>query len=289
LETKKSLVDKDEPMSIREQCQLLGLNRGSYYYASQAQPVAPALVKALEDVYLECPFYGTRRIPLALKEKGFNIGRKKVRKLKQLFGLDTFFPKKKTTIPNKAHKKYPYLLNGLEITRPNQVWSIDISYLPLGKSSLYLVAILDWHSRKMLSYRISNTMDQHFCLEALEEALRIYDKPEIFNSDQGSQFTSQAFTGRLLQEDIAISMDGKGRALDNIRIERFFRTLKYEDYFLKGYENPLEVRTGIKAFMQFYNERRFHSALGYKTPDQVYFQATRIESIQDHTRSQKAV
>lgn len=275
-------------MSIREQCELLELNRGSYYYESQAQPVTPELLVAFEEVYLECPFYGSRRIPLALKEKGFNIGRKKVRKFKQLLGLFTFYPKKKTTIPNKAHRKYPYLLNGLEINRPNQVWSIDITYLPLGKSSLYLVGILDWYSRKILSYRISNSMDQHFCLEALEEALRQYDKPEIFNSDQGSQFTSQAFTGRLAQEGIAISMDGKGRALDNIRIERFFRTLKYEDYFLKKYENPKEVKAGIKDFIRFYNQRRFHSAIGYKRPDQMYFESVATWSETDPNNSQKA-
>ena len=229
------------------------------------------LKRALCELYEEHPFYGYRKMVRALREQGFDVGKKLVRRLKRDLGLKTMYPEPKTSIPNKAHKKYPYLLRDVAITRVNQVWSADVSYIPIGKSFVYIVAIIDWYSRKILSYRISNTMDRHFCIEALDEALSIYGQPEIFNTDQGSQFTSADFTGRLEVEGIAISMDGKGRCLDNVFIERWFRSLKYEDIYIKNYEHVLALRAGVKHYIAFYNQRRYHQALNYLTPDQVYF------------------
>lgn len=268
---KRQMVNKHDEISISNQCRLLALNRTSHYYESRAQDDDQALMRALFEVYEEQPFYGYRKVLKALREKGFDVGKKLVMRLKRELGLKTLYPEPKTSIPNKAHKKYPYLLRDTQIERPNQVWSADISYLPMGRGHVYLIGIIDWYSRKILSYRISNTMDRHFCLEALDEALEKYGKPEIFNTDQGSQFTSSDFTGRLEAEGIKISMDGKGRCLDNIFIERWFRSLKYEDIYLKNYEHVLAIRVGVKRYVQFYNEKRYHQSLDYKTPNQVYY------------------
>jgi len=272
LATKKYLIEKEGcSLSVKDQCGLLSLNRSSYYYQPKIHTLEPELIKALEEIYVKQPFYGYRRTSLALKSKGFPIGKKKTRQLKQQLNFKTFYPGMKTTIPGKGHLKYPYLLKGVKIERPNKVWSADITYLPMGRSHVYLVGIIDWYSRKILSYRISNTLDKSFCLAALEDATLKYGNPDIFNTDQGCQFTSHEFTDRLKQAGIDISMDGKGRALDNIAIERFFRTLKYEDYYLKNYSTVGEVKAGIKEYIHFYNTERFHSALGYLAPDQVYF------------------
>lgn len=273
-ELKQEMVCESDKLSVFQQCQVLGISRSSYYYKPRPQSLDQGLKRALFEIYEEYPFYGYRKVIHALKEKGFEVGTKLIRRLKRELGLKTFYPEPKTSIPNKAHKKYPYLLKGIEIERPGQVWSTDISYLPIGRGHVYLVGIIDWYSRKILSYRISNTMDRHFCMEALDEALQKYGKPEIFNTDQGSQFTSADFTGRLEAEGIAISMDGKGRCLDNIFIERWFRSLKYEDLYLKDYQNVLELQVGIKHYVQFYNQRRYHQALNYKTPDQIFYADT---------------
>jgi len=268
---KCQIVSKEAKLSVTRQCKLLGLNRTSHYYKPRPVEDSLALKRALFEIHEEHPFYGYRKVIRALKDKGFEVGKKLVMRLKRELGLKTLYPEPKTSIPNKAHKKYPYLLRGVQIERPNQVWSADISYLPMGRGHVYLVGIIDWYSRKILSYRISNTMDRHFCLESLDEALEKYGKPEIFNTDQGSQFTSSDFTGRLEAEGIGISMDGKGRCLDNIFIERWFRSLKYEDLYLKNYEHVLALRVGVKRYVEFYNQRRYHQSLKYKTPDQVYY------------------
>jgi putative transposase len=265
------MVDSEDALSIKSQCQMLSLSRSAHYYQSQKKEVNLDLKRALCDIYEDCPFYGYRKTVLELRAKGFNVGKKLVRTLKWELGLKTMYPEPKTSIPNKAHKKYPYLLRDVEITHVNQVWSADISYIPMGKSFVYIIGIIDWYSRKILSYRISNSMDRHFCIEALEEAFRKYGKPEVFNTDQGSQFTSSDFTEKLETNGIAISMDGKGRCLDNVFIERWFRSLKYEDIYLKNYEHVLALKAGVKRYVAFYNEKRYHQALDYLTPNQVYF------------------
>jgi putative transposase len=250
----------------------MSLNRSSYYYRPKEKALPDAeLIKELNALYGDAPFFGYRRVKEELNDKGFELGRRRVLKLKALLGLHTLYPKKKTTIANKQHKKYPYLLKGVKITKPNQVWSIDITYISVGRSTAYLVGIIDWFSRKIISYRISNSMDKSFCIEALNEAMEKYGKPEIFNSDQGSQFTSEDFTSILKDNDIKISMDGKGRWADNILIERFFRSMKYEEVYLKHYDNLKEAKLDIAKYINFYNTRRKHSSLAYNTPDNVYF------------------
>lgn len=219
------------------------------------------------------PFYGYRKITLALQEKGYDITRKQVRRLMKKMGLRAIYPKKNLSKARKEHKKYPYLLRGKVISFPNQVWATDVTYIKLNGVYVYLVAIIDLYSRKVLSYRISNTMDVQFCIDALEEALMLYGTPAIFNSDQGSQFTSEAFTEILKDHGIQISMDGKGRALDNIYVERLWRTLKYEEIYLKSYGSMLELRDSVKRYFDFYNSERFHQSLDYGTPDEIYYAA----------------
>lgn len=272
------MIEPQAELSIQRQCQLLEMSRSSYYYRERQKKEDKLLKAALFEIHEEQPFFGYRKVVLALRERGFNVGKKWVMKLKKKLGLKTLYPQSQTSVANKAHKKYPYLLRDVEITRNNQVWSADISYIPVNRSHVYLVGIIDWNSRKLLSYRVSNTMDKQFCLDALDDALSQYGKPEIFNSDQGSQFTSHDFTGRIESEGIAISMDGKGRCLDNIFIERWFRSLKYEDIYLKNYQNVLEVKEGIKEYIRFYNQRRYHASLDYQTPDQVYYADTTSRS-----------
>lgn len=265
------MVELKADLSVQKQCELLNLNRSSYYYKSRPKEVAEQLRRALLEIHEIQPFYGYRKEVYSLKEKGFNVGKKLVQRLKRLFGLKTLYPQSKTSISNKAHRKYPYLLKDVPATHSNHVWSADISYIPVGRSHVYLVGIIDWYSRKLLSYRVSNTMDKQFCLDALEEALQTFGKPAIFNTDQGSQFTSRDFTGQLEANEIAISMDGKGRCLDNIFIERWFRSLKHEDIYLKEYQNVPEVKAGIADYVCFYNTKRIHASLEYKTPEQVYY------------------
>ena len=230
--------------------------------------------------YLECPFYGYRKITRALQAKGHEINRKRVQRLMQEIGIQAIYPKPNLSKPCIQHKKYPYLLSGLEITHPNHVWAIDITYIKITGGFIYLSAIIDLYSRKALSWKISNTMDVDFCIEALEEAVNKYGSPEILNSDQGSQFTSNDFISKLEEHKIKISMDGKGRAKDNIFIERLWRSLKYEEIYIKEYENISECIKGVNRYFNFYNSQRFHQSLKYKTPDEVYFGYSNIHKLQ---------
>ena len=238
------------------------------------------IMHKIDALYTEHPFYGYRRQYQELIEAGFEVGEDRVRRLMRVMDLRVFYPKK-TSIPDRSHKIYPYLLRELAITAPRQVWAADISYIPMAQGFCYLVAIIDWHSRFLLSWRLSNSLDVHFCMEALNEALSRYGYPTIFNTDQGSQFTSQVFTGALLEKSIQISMDSVGRWADNIMIERFFRSIKWEDIYLKNYESVKEVRQGCEAYIQFYNSKRKHSSLSYKTPKEVYFGKNANEKMMD--------
>ena len=268
---RRRLVGSDGQVSVRRQCELLGISRSGVYYV----PVEPdaeelELMRQIDELHLEYPFYGSRSIARELRDRGCLANRKRVQRLMRLMGLESVAPKPDTSRPNEEHPVYPYLLRGLTISRANQVWATDITYIPLARGYAYLVAIIDWHSRRVLSWRLSNTMDPSFCVEALQEALSRFGRPEIFNSDQGSQFTSKDFTDVLLAAGVKISMDGKGRCLDNVFVERLWRSLKYEDVYLKAYANLIEARAGIGEYFQFYNTRRFHQALGYQTPASFY-------------------
>jgi putative transposase len=268
---RRSLIGPDERASIRRQCELLGVNRSSVYYV----PVEPdaeelELMRRIDEIHLECPFYGSRSIARELRAKGYPANRKRVQRLMRRMGLESVAPKPNTSKPNQEHPVYPYLLRGLTIDRPNQVWAADITYIPLARGFAYLVAIMDWHSRRVLSWRLSNTLDSGFCVEALHEALLRFGRPGIFNSDQGSQFTAKDFTDVLLAAGVKISMDGKGRCIDNVFVERLWRSLKYEDVYLKAYTNLVEARDGIASYFQFYNTRRAHKALGHQTPAAFY-------------------
>jgi len=271
MRARRRLVGPDEQTSVRRQCELLGVSRSSVYYV----PVEPEaeefeLMRRIDEIHLKFPFYGSRTIARELRERGYRANRKRVQRLMRLMGLESVAPKPNTSKPNEEHPVYPYLLRGLTISRPNQVWAADITYIPLARGSAYLVAIMDWHSRRVLSWRLSNTLDASFCVEALQEALSRFRRPEIFNSDQGSQFTSADFTAVLLAAGVKISMDGKGRCIDNVFVERLWRSLKYEDVYLKAYTNLVEARTGIERYFQFYNTRRSHQALGHQTPAAFY-------------------
>jgi len=258
---------------VTRQCKLLALSRSSIYYRPvEASDEDLRLMKAIDAIHLEQPFRGSRRIRDELLDQKVvaYINRKKVQRLMRQMGLVALYPKKKTSLPGKGHKIYPYLLKGLRIDRPNQVWATDICYIPMAKGFLYLVAVMDWHSRKVLSWRLSNTMDTGFCLEALEEAIECYGVPEMFNTDQGSQFTSDKFTGMLNAHGIKISMDGKGRWVDNVFVERLWRSIKYEEIYLKAYETPRQAESEIGKYFRFYNEKRRHQGLAGKTPDEVY-------------------
>jgi putative transposase len=229
-----------------------------------------ALLRLLDEEYTRHPFYGSRRMKKYLESCGHTVNRKKVQRLMQQLGLAGMSPGPNTSKPHPQHKIYPYLLRGVDIIRPNQVWSTDITYIRLPRGFVYLVAIIDWYSRKVLSWRLSNTMDAGFCVDCLEDAIKTYGKPEIFNSDQGSQFTSDAFTGILITNGISISMDGRGRALDNIFVERLWRTVKYEEVYLKQHGTIQDLLLGLTQYFQFYNQERWHQSLNYKTPDEVY-------------------
>lgn len=258
-------------MSIRHQCELLELNRSSYYYSAvQESAENLELMKQIDAEYTRHPFYGSRRMRDFLRRAGIAVNRKRIQRLMRLMGLEAIYPKAKTSEKNPEHKIYPYLLRGVSIDHPNQVWSTDITYVPMFEGFMYLVAVIDWYSRYVLSWTISNTLEAEFCLEALEHSLK-GRKPEIFNTDQGVQFTSQAFTGRLETEKIRISMDGRGRALDNIFVERLWRSVKYEDIYLKDYLTGMELYQGMNDYFSFYNEERPHQSLKSKTPAEVYF------------------
>ena len=259
-------------VSVFRQCQLLGLARSTLYYQPRGISEKDLeLMRRIDEQFTSTPFYGSRRIREWLRSVGYEVSRKKVIRLMRMMGLQAIYPKPKLSRPGKNHRIYPYLLKGVEVNSPNQVWSADITYIRLRKGFIYLMAILDWYSRYVLAWEISITLDAEFCVSALHRALMI-SKPEIFNTDQGAQFTSEQFLGVLERNDIQISMDGRGRALDNVFVERLWRTVKYEEVYLKEYETVIEAVEGIRGYFEFYNERRFHQSLGYKTPAEVYLE-----------------
>lgn len=255
---------------MKRQCELLGVSRSSLYYQPATAPPADLeLMRRIDEQYMKRPFYGSRRMAEVLSTDEQPINRKRAKRLMRLMGIEAIYQKPRTSEPNKGHKKYPYLLGGITIDRPGQVSAADITYIPMARGFLYLVAIIDWHSRFVLGWRLSNTMESAFCVEALQESLS-YGLPEVFNTDQGSQFTSEDFTDVLEATKIAISMDGKGRWMDNVFVERLWRSLKYEEVYLRAYDSVAEARAGIAAWIEFYNFERPHQALGYRTPWEAY-------------------
>ena len=258
-------------MPVTKQCGLLQLSRSSVYYKAVGLSEDEwALMRRIDEIHLRLPYYGSRRIRDQLQRQGYEVNRKKVQRLMHLMGICALYPKRRTSLPGRGHRIYPYLLRGLSIERPNQVWCADICYIPMARGFLHLVAVMDWYSRKVLSWRLSNTLDTDFCVQALEEALRCYGTPEIFNTDQGAQFTSDAFTQVLKDAGVRISMDGKGRWIDNVFIERLWRSVKYEEVYLKAYETVVEATQGIGDYFDLYNEQRPHQALARHTPNEVY-------------------
>jgi putative transposase len=258
--------------SIARQCQLLGLSRSGFY--QRPKPIQTddlAVMRLLDEQYLRTPFYGSRRMVEYLRRLGHGVNRKRVCRLMRRMGLQAIYPRPRTSTPNPEHKVYPYLLRDVAVTRPNQVWATDITYVPMAHGFMYLVAVLDWWSRKVLAFRVSNSLEAGFCVEALQEALARHGNPEIFNTDQGSQFTSQAFTGVLEAAGVRISMDGKGRCYDNIFIERLWRTVKHEYLYLHAFEGGQDLRAGLRNWVGWYNRERPHQGLSYCTPDEMYY------------------
>ena len=271
VELRREVVDRRHPsLSIKRQCRLLDISRsGLYYQPKGVSEEDVTLMKLIDRQYLSTPFYGARKIALWLKSQGYLVNRKRVRRLMCLMGLKAIYRRPRTSNPAPGHKIYPYMLGGMKITRPNQVWAADITYIPMAKGFLYLVAIIDWYSRYVLSWRLSNTLDVGFCVEALEEALK-KGRPDIFNTDQGSQFTSEAFTGLLEKNRVSISMDGKGSYNNNLFIERLWRSVKYEEVYLRAYQDGRDARISLGNYFRFYNTERPHQSHGYRTPAEVY-------------------
>lgn len=271
MDFKRQIIEHDmQKISISRQCELIGLARSSLYYEPAEETVENLMyMRLIDEQYMRTPFWGSRNMTWWLNDKGHDVNRKRVQRLMRMMGLEAIYPKPKTSEAAKEHRKYPYLLRGVEIVRPNQVWSTDITYLPLPKGFMYLVAVMDWYSRYVLSWRMSNTLDSAFCIDALEAALKIA-RPEIFNSDQGAQFTCSAFTARLERANIAISMDGRGRALDNIFVERLWRSLKYEEIYIWNHETVPALERGVDKYFRFYNTERPHQSLGNRHPIFVY-------------------
>jgi putative transposase len=268
------LIDQEDSLSISEQCRILGISRSGYYYEAKGETDENLLfMRRIDGLYLDNPSWGSRQMRNRLRLEGHNVNRKRIQRLMRVMGIEALYPKRNLSRPHPDHKVYPYLLRGMDIDKPNKVWCADITYIRLKHGFVYLVAILDWYSRKVLSWELSNTMDDWFCVSALESAIRHYGKPEIFNTDQGSQFTGKNFTDVLKSNEIKISMDGKGRALDNVVIERFWRSLKHEEVYLKEYENMAECREGIDHYIWKYNSFRPHSSVGRITPDMAYYAA----------------
>jgi len=267
---RRGLIETDHPnLSIARQAALLGMSRSSVYYVPYRSPRDVRLMRLLDELYLDFPYYGVRRMHAALRRRGEEVGRDHVRTLLRQLGLTAFYPKPRTSVAHPEHTVYPYLLRGISITHVNQVWSTDITYIPMPQGWVYLVAIMDWFSRYVLSWKLSITMEVDFCCEALSEALSLA-RPEIFNSDQGSQFTSTAFTGLLKAQSVQISMDGRGRVFDNIFIERLWRSLKQEEVYPHAYDSIYQAKAGIGRYFRQYNEQRLHQALDYSTPAEVY-------------------
>jgi putative transposase len=266
------MIDRRHDLPITKQAEVLSISRSSVYYLPRPVPDADlALMRRIDELHLELPFAGSRMLRGLLAAEGCKVGRRHVKTLMKRMGIEALYRRPRTTKPEPGHKIYPYLLRGLEITRPNQVWAMDITYIPMARGFVYLAVVLDWASRRVLSWRVSITMEAAFCIETLEEALAKHGKPEIFNTDQGSQFTGAAFTDVLIENGIAISMDGKGAWRDNVFVERLWRSVKYEEVYLRAYDSVGEARTSIGRYLIFYNGRRPHSSLDGTTPDQAYF------------------
>jgi putative transposase len=279
LEAKKKMISYVPNLSIARQCELIELNRAAYYYKPKSLEESDyKIMKIIDEIFIEHPYYGTRRMAYILKKEGYDIGRKKVKKYYQIMGIEAVYPKMNLSRRNQAHKVYPYLLRDLEITYPNQVYCADITYIRLRQGFVYLVAIMDWHSRYILSWRVSINLENEFCVNALNEALLVHGKPDIFNTDQGVQFTSKDFTKVLESEAIKISMDGKGRALDNVFIERFWRSIKQEKIYRLDLETVEEAKKAIREYINFYNKQRPHQSLDYKTPEEVHFMTLKKEA-----------
>jgi putative transposase len=266
------MIDREHDLPLTRQAEVLNISRGSVYYLPRPVTAADlALMRRLDELHLEFPFAGSRMLRGLVAAAGCKVGRRHVKTLMQRMGIEALYRRPRTTKPEPGHKIYPYLLRGMEITRPNHVWAMDITYIPMARGFVYLAAVLDWASRRVLAWRLSITMEAAFCVETLEDALARHGKPEVFNTDQGSQFTGTAFTGMLASNDIAISMDGKGAWRDNVFVERLWRSIKYEEVYLRAYEGVGEARTSIGRYLDFYNRRRPHSSLDGATPDQAYF------------------
>jgi putative transposase len=267
------MIDRAHDLPISKQAEALNISRGSVYYLPRPVSEADlAIMRRLDRLHLEFPFAGSRMLRGLLAAEGCKVGRRHVKTLMQRMGIEALYRRPRTSKPEPGHKIYPYLLRGIEITRPNQVWAMDITYIPMARGFVYLAVVLDWFSRRVLSWRVSITMEAAFCVETLEEALAKHGKPEIFNTDQGSQFTGAAFTSVLTNNGIAISMDGKGAWRDNVFVERLWRSVKYEEVYLKAYENGTQASKGLGDYFEFYNSRRRHQALNRRTPDEVYHQ-----------------
>src|ERR1700727_418856 len=266
------MIDREHDLSITKQAEALNISRGSVYYLPRPVPAADAaLMRRIDELHLEFPFAGSRMLRGLLATEGSKIGRRHVKTLMRRMGREAPYRRPRTTKPEPGHKIYPYLLRGIEITRPNQVWAMDITYIPMAHGFVYLAVVLDWATRRVLSWRLSITMEAAFCVETLEDALARHGRPEIFNTDQGSQFTGAAFTAVLAGNGICISMDGKGAWRDNVFVERLWRSVKYEEVYLRAYESVSEARISIGRYLDFYNGRRPHSSLGARTPDRAYF------------------
>jgi putative transposase len=266
------MIDRQHDLPITKQAEILRVSRGSVYYLSRPVPKADlAIMRRLDQLHLEFPFAGSRLLRGLLAAEGSKIGRRHVKTLMRRMGIEAIYRRPRTTKPEPGHKIYPYLLRGVQVTRPNQVWAMDITYIPMERGYVYLAVVLDWFSRRVLSWSVSITMEAAFCVETLEDALARHGKPEIVNTDQGSQFTGAAFTGVLIKNGIAISMDGKGAWRDNVFVERLWRSVKYEEVYLRAYDTASEARASIGRYLDFYNSRRPHSSLDGNTPDQAYF------------------
>jgi putative transposase len=268
--TRRAWIVRDAALAVSRQCVLAGVARSWVYEASAVDAVDLRLLSLIDEQYTEHPFYGSRRMVIYLQKQGHTVNRKHVQRLMRVLGLAGMAPGPATSKPHPEHTIYPYRLRGVAVTCPNHVWSTDITYVRLAHGFAYLVAIIDWYSRRVLAWRLSNTLEAGFCVDCLQEALRVHGQPAVFNTDQGSQFTSEAFTRVLLDAGIAISMDGRGRALDNIFVERLWRTVKYEDVYIRGYASLPELLLGLTAYFAFYNGERPHQSLDYRTPDEVH-------------------
>ena len=266
------MIERGHDLPLTRQAELLGLSRGSLYYQPRAVPAADlAIMHRIDELHLDYPFAGSRMLRDLLRGEGVAIGRERVASMLRRMGIEALYRRPHTSKPTDGHKIYPYLLRGLAVQRANQVWAMDITYIPMARGFVYLAAVVDWFSRRVLSWRISITLEVAFCLDAVDEALARHGKPEIFNTDQGSQFTSAEFTGLLLENAIAISMDGRGAWRDNVFVERLWRSVKYEEVYLRAYDSVGEARASIGRYLDFYNRKRPHSSLDARTPDQAYF------------------